>query len=93
MSNLAFCGDESVGRSATQFFVSVCPRSAISPLAKIPITGHAGACKYKSEHKHSYLRVAVSVSRRWGSILMTFLLLSVPPDVANVQLERVGGAS
>ena len=35
--------------------------------------------------------MAVSVSRRLGIILMTFLLLSVAPGPANVQLERVVG--
>jgi|HubBroStandDraft_6_1064221.scaffolds.fasta_scaffold00396_5 hypothetical protein len=91
MLNLSFFRDESANRSATQFFVSVCQRSAASFLASVPITDHAGAWKYKSEQKHSYLKVAVSVSRRLGSILMTFLLLSVSPDAANVQLERVVG--
>jgi hypothetical protein len=46
---------------------------------------------YKRAQKHLYPHWRVSVSRRSGNIVMTFLLLSVPADVANVQRERVVG--
>ena len=40
----------------------------------------------------TYIEVLVSQDVS-GNILMTFLLLSVPSDVANVQLERVVGVT
>jgi hypothetical protein len=46
---------------------------------------------YKSAQRHVYLDWRVGVSRRFGFILMTFLLLSVPLGLANVKLERVVG--
>ena len=46
---------------------------------------------YKSAQRHVYLDWRVGVSRRFGNILMTFLLLSVPLGLANVKLERVVG--
>jgi hypothetical protein len=94
-SNFQFHRFESVYGPATWFFSSV---PAILPtIGKIPFIrqsdhGTSGLPECIKIYRNICTYFGGSVSQdASGNIVVTFLLLSVPPGLANVQLERVVG--
>jgi hypothetical protein len=93
LSGLQFHRFETVCRSATWFLPSVPP--FLPTVGRVPFRrqseqGTSGIQECTKAHRNICTYIEGSVSQDVSAnILMTFLLLSVPPGLTNVELERV----